>query len=95
MILRLAFIAITMFATWPALGQERAKKLHDTYCLMCHTTQVYTRKDRLAGNYDQIRAEVDRWQGNVSLKWSAADIDLVTLYLAQYYYKVPCPKMDC
>lgn len=88
-------LAAALFVAWPAQSQDRAKTLHDTYCLMCHTTQVYTRDDRLADNYEQIRAQVDRWQGNVSLKWNAGDIDLVTAYLARHYYKMPCPMMDC
>ncbi|MEX0960057.1 MAG: hypothetical protein WDZ63_12285 [Burkholderiales bacterium] len=75
----------------PAVGQERAHMLHETYCVMCHDSQVYTRSGRLAQNHAQIREQVDRWQDNVSLDWSAADIDLMTNYLARRYYNVPCP----
>lgn len=77
----------------PAVGQERAHVLHETYCIMCHDSQVYTRSERLAQNHAQIREQVDRWQGNVSLDWSEADIDLMTNYLARRYYKVPCPDV--
>jgi hypothetical protein len=58
---------------------------------MCHDTRVYTRSDRLAKDYAAVRDQVDRWQKNVKLNWSGADIDLVTAYLADRFYKVPCP----
>lgn len=91
---KVAVFAFFLAASWPAHSQDRAKTLHDTYCLMCHDTQVYTRADRLADNYVQIREQVNRWQSNASLNWSALDIDLVATYLAQKFYKTPCP-MDC
>jgi hypothetical protein len=75
-----------------ASADERARVMHDTYCVMCHDTRAYTRSERLAQNHAEIRAQVDRWQGNVSLNWSAAEIDLMTNYLARRYYKVPCPE---
>jgi hypothetical protein len=91
---KLALIGTAVMAlTAPALhaADRSAQTLHDTYCVMCHTTQVYTRADRLARDYATLRAEVDRWQKNVSLKWTQAEIDAVAGYLAQRYYKLPCP----
>jgi hypothetical protein len=88
---KLALFALLVLAALPAWPQERWRTLHDAYCQMCHDTQVYTRKDRLAANYAEIRAQVDRWQGNASLNWSAADIDLVSSYLARKFYKTDCP----
>ncbi len=57
--------------------------LHDTHCISCHDTQVYKRDSKVATNYDEIRTQVVRWQTNVSLHWSEADIDAVTTYLAR------------
>lgn len=91
---RLAVFAATVFALAPAAleaADGRARTLHDTYCVMCHGTQVYTRADRLAKDYAGVREQVDRWQKNVSLNWSQTDIDAVTDYLAARYYKVACP----
>jgi hypothetical protein len=88
-------MVLAVFTAVPALAQgERARTLHDTYCVMCHGTQAYTRPDRVANDYDSIRGQVDRWQKNVRLNWSDKDIDLVAIYLAQRFYKVPCPA-DC
>ena len=91
MTLRILALGAVLFATLPAQAADRAQTLHDTYCQMCHTTQVYTRTDRIANDYKGLREQVKRWQENVSLKWSETDIDLVSGYLAQRYYKMPCP----
>lgn len=91
---KLTVIGATLLALAPPAleaADERARTLHDTYCVMCHGTQVYTRADRLARDYAGLREQVDRWQKNVSLNWSRADIDAVAGYLAARYYKVPCP----
>jgi hypothetical protein len=85
------FILTAMPAALPVRADDRAKILHDTYCMMCHDTRVYTRNTRLANDFTQIRDQVDRWQDNVSLNWSAVEIDLVANYLARRFYNVPCP----
>jgi len=71
---------------------EPAREAHDTYCIACHTTSVYTRDDRLARDYDSLRAQVDRWQGNISLSWSKEEIDRMASWLAKNYYQMPCPN---
>ena len=88
---KLALLALLVLTALPAWSQERGRTLHDAYCQMCHDTQVYTRKDRLATNYAEIRAQVVRWQDNASLGWSADDIDRVTGYLARQFYRTDCP----
>ena len=65
--------------------------LHDTYCIMCHDTQVYTRETRVANDYESVRVEVNRWQTNLSLNWSQEQIDRMTTWLAKRYYKIHCP----
>ena len=88
-----ALAALLAGGSWNALGadSERGRMLHDTHCISCHGTNVYKRDSKVATNYDEIRTQVVRWQTNVSLRWSEADIDAVTTYLARTFYKVPCP----
>ena len=45
----------------------------------------------MALDYDQVRAQVVRWQQNVSLYWDAADINQVTGYIASRCYGFKCP----
>ena len=78
-----------------ALGAdaERGRLLYETHCIECHDTRVHKRDSKIATNYDEIRAQVLRWQSNIFLRWSTSDIDAVTTYLARAVYKVPCS--DC
>ena len=78
-----------------ALGAEaeRGRLLYETHCISCHDTRVHKRDSKIATNYDEIRTQVLRWQTNVFLRWTTSDIDAVATYLAQTFYKVPCP--DC
>lgn len=87
--------ALLFAASWNAIAAdaERGRLLYDTHCISCHDSRVHKRDSKIATNYDEIRAQVLRWQTNVFLRWSTADIDAVTYYLARTFYKVPCP--DC
>lgn len=75
-------------------AQSPAQTIHDTYCIVCHDTQVYTRDSRLANDYATLRAQVDRWQSNIALNWSDAEIDMMAVWLAERYYGLNCPE-DC
>ena len=75
-----------------AQEQPPGQILHDTYCVACHDSRVYTRDDRLARNYREIRAEVLRWQHNIGLKWDDADIETVSNYIASKFYRLACPE---
>lgn len=60
---------------------------------MCHDSLAFKRGDTIAKDYGEVRAQVNRWQTNTSLRWSAEDIENVASYVAKTYYKLPCP--DC
>jgi mono/diheme cytochrome c family protein len=89
--LTLAAGAYAAFVTPTTLAGDlsRGKSLHDTFCIACHSPVVYQRKDRLADSYLEVRQQVERWQGNARLRWSSYDIESVTDYLADKYYKIP------
>ena len=61
---------VASFGLTAAGAVEPAREAHDTYCIAGHDTSVYTRDDRLARDYYALRAQVDRWQSNISLSWS-------------------------
>jgi hypothetical protein len=83
-----------VFSAASVHAQSPGQTMHDTYCVICHDSGVYTREDRIARNYDDLRAQVARWQENVSLNWSETEIDLVASWLAGRYYGLKCPD-DC
>lgn len=72
-----------------AADLDRGRSLHDTHCVLCHTPSVYSRDDRIANSYLEIRQQVQRWQENTKLRWSPYDIDSVSEFLADKYYKIP------
>jgi hypothetical protein len=93
MTFRTIAFAVLAAATIDARAQEPlpGQILHDTYCVMCHDSRVYSREDRLARDYREIRAQVRRWQQNIGLKWGDADIERVSHYIATKYYRLACP----
>ncbi|HZR02267.1 MAG TPA: hypothetical protein VFA81_03730 [Burkholderiales bacterium] len=86
--------ASTLSVSAIAQDLERGRMLHENHCRMCHDSIAYKRGGHIAKNYSQIKAQVMRWQTNTGLHWSAEDIDNVTAYVAQRYYKYPLPTEE-
>ena len=68
---------------------SRGQLLYTTHCISCHTTQMHWRDDRLAHDWDSLKAQVRRWQGNANLQWSDADIVEVARHLHDTIYRHP------
>ena len=71
--------------------QTRGGLLYATHCVACHTTQMHWRNDRLAVDWDNLKVQVRRWQGNAGLAWNEADITEVSRYLNDTIYRYPAP----
>jgi mono/diheme cytochrome c family protein len=89
----LAALLVGILVCAPArpVDLERGQVLYENHCRMCHDSIAFKREGKIAGNYEEVRAQVIRWQTNVSLHWSAEDIENVASYVARTYYKIPCP----
>ncbi len=74
---------------------ERGKGLYETRCSACHASSVHNRDARKAKSFNALRAQVLRWSAEVGGAWTADEIDDVTLYLNQRYYRFPCPQTMC
>ena len=74
-----------------ASDPTRAELLYDTHCTACHTMQVHWRDKRQAYDWDSLKFQVRRWQGNAGLAWTAADIAEVSAYLNETIYRYPQP----
>ena len=70
-------------------AETRGELLYSTHCVACHTTQMYWRNDRQAFDWDSLKFQVRRWQGNAGLAWNDADIAEVSRYLNDTIYKYP------
>ena len=73
----------------PLPPQTRGELLYTTHCITCHTTQIHWRDDKQAYDWDSLKSQVRRWQGNAGLQWGEADITEVSRYLNETIYRYP------
>lgn len=78
-----------------AADAVRGGVLYDTRCKACHASSVFQEGARKAKSFDALRAQVLRWSGQAGGAWSADEIDDITLYLNQRFYRFPCPETLC
>lgn len=69
--------------------ETRGELLYSTHCVTCHTTQMHWRNDRQAFDWDSLKFQVWRWQGNAGLAWNEADIAEVSRHLNETIYHYP------
>ena len=73
----------------PVAAETRGELLYNTHCAACHTTQMHWRNDRQAVDWESLKFQVRRWQGNAGLVWNDADIIEVSRYLNETIYHYP------
>ena len=73
----------------------RGRDLYELRCLGCHAESVHGRAKRVARSFEDIRSWVARWNTSLSLGWTDAEIDDVTLHLNARYYRYACPPTVC
>lgn len=93
----LAVLGLALAQPFAAAGAdaERGRALYETRCDGCHAESVHGRARREASSFESIRGWVRRWSGNLGLKWTAEEIDDVTVYLNGRYYRFACPPAAC
>lgn len=84
--LLLMLVALPASAADPADPQE-GRQLVDSNCNSCHQSEVYTRKNRRVKDLDQLRTQVRRCEFSLDLRWFDDQIENVTNYLNEQYYK--------
>ena len=67
----------------------RGAMLYDNNCIQCHTQQIHWREKKIATDWENLIAQVDRWQRVSGLEWSKNDIKEVSRYLNGEYYHYP------
>ena len=91
----LAFPAVAQPAP-PAPGApERGRALYETRCIACHERSVHQREARRATDFASLRAEVARWSATSGGEWRDEEIDAVSAYLNERYYRFACPPAIC
>ena len=89
--------ALVLAAPTAASAQDpvRGKELYETRCVGCHSKSVHNRASRKANSFEAVRAEVSRWNKELGGAWKTEEIDDVTVYLNERYYKFQCPQTVC
>jgi len=70
-------------------GESRGGLLYETHCSACHASKIHWRKQRLATDWNSLKAQVRRWQASIGLNWSDEEITEVTHYLNRIHYRFP------
>lgn len=68
---------------------ERGGALYENHCVVCHTSNVHTRVNRLPVSRAQVREIVDNWQAQQKLTWGAQEVEDVVEYLNRTRYRFP------
>jgi len=90
--------AVMVAAVPPAWAQTdlaRGQALYGARCAECHDRSVHGRPVRSAASFEEVRAFVVHWQREVGASWQPDEIDAVTHYLNERYYRFPCPTTVC
>jgi mono/diheme cytochrome c family protein len=72
-----------------ANGGHPGQAIHDANCISCHDSGVYTRADRKMTNLEMLTGQVRRCDANLGTKLFDEDLDKVTAFLNETYYKFP------
>lgn len=91
---RLAALGLALLAAAGAQAQvdptvERGRLLYANHCVECHSREMHWRDQRRAIDWDSLRGQVRRWQGEARLGWSDEDIEAVTRHLNDTVYRFP------
>jgi mono/diheme cytochrome c family protein len=68
---------------------DRGKALYEEHCQHCHEDWEHSREESAGvASLDGLRARVAAWSMHSGLGWSAEEIDEVTSYLNQRFYRL-------
>ena len=96
--MRIASILLTglmlgLSVTAQAEDEHPGKEIHNEGCLTCHKGNhdeaFYTRKDRKTENYKRLHTMVQMCDSRMGTAMFDEDMQLVTDYLNDSYYKFP------
>jgi Cytochrome C oxidase, cbb3-type, subunit III len=65
----------------------RGRALYENHCVVCHSSAVHKRVNRIPVTRNELRDIVEHWQTQQKLQWSAQDVNDVVTYLGQSLYK--------
>ena len=88
----ITFGLLSVFINVSAADIENGKALHDANCKRCHQESIYTRENSLIHSYTELRERISQCELSAELTWFDEEIDDVTAYLNQAFYKFEMEK---
>jgi mono/diheme cytochrome c family protein len=92
-------IGVALATSWPWVASagdaDRGELLYGARCTACHKESVHNRASRKALTIGDIKAQVRRWNAFLGGAWGEREINDVTTYLNDLYYKYPCTPEVC
>jgi hypothetical protein len=87
------FITLLLF-NLPVLAVdiENGKTLHNENCVRCHQVSQYTRENRIVNSFDELRTRISDCELSAELTWFDEEIDDVTAYLNEAFYRFNLEK---
>ncbi len=78
-----------------AADPARGRALYEARCGGCHNDSVHNDNSRKALTFEAARGRVASFSAQLKTGWGGAQIDGVTVYLNERYYRFPCPAKLC
>ena len=85
--LSLATLLLIPVAQADAADNAHGQALVQQHCMACHDNGVYTRPNRRVTSLAGLKNQVKRCELSLELKWFDDDINDVTGYLNESFYK--------
>ncbi len=82
-------LLLTSIAGAQVPSVERGHALYENHCMVCHTSRVHARVNRLPASRAEVRGIVDRWQTQEKLMWGPQDVEDVVEFLNRTRYQFP------
>lgn len=60
--------------------------LYENHCTGCHESEVHIRDKREVRSEDDLRRWIVRWQKELGLGWTEAEVEDVRRFLGERYY---------
>ncbi len=94
-LLATAIATLVVAGAASAADPERGRALYEARCGGCHNDSVHNDNSRKALTFEAARGRVADFSAQLKTGWSGAQIDDVTVYLNERYYRFPCPAKLC
>lgn len=66
---------------------SRGQLLYENHCTTCHASQVHIRSNRKARSVEDVRRWVIHWEHELKLKWNNVDVNDVSKFITERFYK--------